>query len=163
MTAGIDFEVAGHLTAAVADLVTEMRADRDRRAKMAAAVWYVQTPAISFAGSAAPYNPPGWGPATGYAWAVQRITVTPVGDDDLLTVYRGHSSADANPQNALNQWGAGGTPDLATQPWHPGRTGLILMPDESLVFDGGLTSDTQYFANIDVIQLNLEQLPYFLL
>lgn len=163
MTAGIDLEVAGHLTAAVADLVTEMRADRTRRAKMAAAVWYVQAPSISFAGSAAPYAPPAWGPSTGYAWAVQRMTVTPIQSTDTLTVYRGHSTSDVNGQNALNEWGGGATPSLATQPWHPGRTGCILMDDESLVFAGSLTSATQYFVNIDVIQLNLEQLPYFLL
>ncbi len=91
------------------------------------------------------------------------MTVTPLGSTDLLTVYRGHTSADADGQNALNEWGGGATPSLATQPWHPGRTGLILMPEESLVFNGTLTSATQYFVNVDVIQLNLEQLPYFLL
>jgi hypothetical protein len=163
VTAGLDVNVTASLSASLGRLADEMAADRARRARLADSIWFVQAPAISFLGSAAPYAPPQWGPNTGYAWAVQRITVTPLGSSDLMTVYRGHSSADANGQNALNEWGGGTTPALATQPWHPGRTGLILMGDESLVFGGSLTSATTYFVNIDVIQLELTKLAYFLM
>jgi hypothetical protein len=46
--------------------------------------------------------------------------------------------------------------------WHPGRTGLILKPEETLTF-GGTFTGTGLFISFDVIQLHVSKLPYFLL
>lgn len=46
--------------------------------------------------------------------------------------------------------------------WHPGRTGLLLKPNQSLIIAGGTTGNT-YTVNVDVIQVTDDQLPRFLL
>lgn len=131
-----------------------------------------EAPGISFTGSQAPgglmgaYAPAQWGPSLGFTWAVQIITVGPLASGDTLAVYRGLSTSDNNPQRLKYEFsGANGT----WQAWSPGRTGLILHGGrEGLVFDPGisggtLTSATRYFVNIDVIQIEDQQFPYFLL
>lgn len=124
-----------------------------------------ETPGISFLGSqATPYSVPKWGPALGWSWFVQLVTIGPLGSGDTLAIYRGLTTADAKAQRKKNEWlGTNGT----WQTWTPGRTGFWLRGGkEGLVFDGGsgsLTSATQYYVNIDVIQVADPVLAPFLL
>lgn len=122
-----------------------------------------EAPAISFTGSQAPYVAPNWGPARGWSWFVQLVTVGPLGSGDTLALYRGKSTADNQLQRLKNEFaGTAG----AWQVWHPGRTGLQLVGGrDGLVFDGGsgtLTSGTRYFVNVDVIQVADAALTAFL-
>jgi hypothetical protein len=157
---GLTADFSLKLSASIDSMTAVMRADLKRKQDMAADVSYIETPALSFtslpfvAGS-------GWGPNTGFHWAVQRMTIAGLGaTTDYAIAYRGTASAHAVGNNALytfQELVAGGT---AT--WHPGRTGLILKGQESLVFGGTFTGTTG-FISIDVIQLTDAQLPYFLL
>jgi hypothetical protein len=145
--------------------------DREKQVReLAESVSAPEAPGISFTGASAAgglmgaYAPPQWGPTLGYIWAVQIITVGPLGTGDTLAIYRGLTSSDNNPQRLKYQFsGANG----AWQTWSPGRTGLVLHGGrEGLVFDPGsgtLTSATRYFVNIDVIQIEDKNFPYFLL
>jgi hypothetical protein len=148
------------LSAAITGLAGEMRAERERKRQLAADVWFVHAPAIQI--PALPAAGQAWGPNTGYCWAVQRITIAGFGaTTDFITAYRGLSPTDVQPQNALftfQETVAGG---VAT--WHPGRTGLILMPDEGLAFGGTFTGTSPAVVNVDVIQLTVAKLPYLLL
>jgi hypothetical protein len=140
-------------------LTSEMRADRMRKQQLAAEVAYIDAPAISF--GALPYAPAGWGPNSGYNWAIQRVTMSGFGaTTDYITVYRGNSTGFAVGAYALYTFQEAVSGGVAT--WHPGRTGLVLKGDESIVFGGTFTGTTAY-ANIDVVQLTDAQLPYFLL
>ena len=93
----------------------------------------------------------------GFTWAVQRLTVSGFASaTDTLSIYRGSSPADAAPNNLVNVL----SESLYT--WHPGRTGLLLKPNQTIVLGGG-TSGSTYTVNLDVIQVADTQLPYFLL
>lgn len=157
---GLEIDFNAQVSASINSLTAELRADRHRKERLAADVAFIETPPISF--TAVPYAAAGWGPNTGFNWAVQRITMSGFGaTTDFVTAYRGTHTAAALGNNALftfQEAVAGGT---AT--WHPGRTGLVLVGDESLVFNGTITGGGTFFANIDVIQLTDTQLPYFLL
>jgi len=161
---GADLSVFAQLSASLGSVAAELRAERQWRERMAAECWYVQAPAITLpAGSPFTYSPPLWGPNTGFAWAVQRITFFPgVGGDesDNVTIYRGHSPLDVQQQNALNTL-AQPSGFVAAVAWHPGRTGLILMPDESLVFSGTITTGAA--VSVDVIQVTTAMLSQFLM
>jgi len=159
LSPAIEADVSARIWASLDGLVTEMRAERKRMQDLAAEIAYISAPAIAF--TAVPYAPPGWGPNTGYNWAVQRITLSGFGaTTDYITAYRGNSTAHAVAAQALYTFQeavAGGA-----SAWHPGRTGLVLKGDESIVF-GGTFTGTQMVASIDVIQLTDAQLPGFLL
>ena len=159
-TPGLEINLAAQLAASIDGLAAAMDKDRRRKEQLAADVAFIETPPITF--TAVPYAPSGWGPNTGFNWAVQRITISGFGaTTDYVTVYRGTSTAQAVGNNALNtiqEAVAGGV-----GAWHPGRTGLVLTGDESLVFGGSISGGGTFFANIDVIQLTDAQLPYFLL
>jgi hypothetical protein len=162
-TPGLEIDFAAAISASIDGLTAEMRADRRRKQDLAADVAYIETPPINFAATALPYTPgPGWGPNVGYNWAVQRITVGGFGaTTDYLTAYRGTTTAHAGAgQNALYTFQEAVAGGVST--WHPGRTGLILKGQESLAFNGSITTGP-FFVNIDVIQLTDAQLPYFLL
>jgi hypothetical protein len=156
---GIEADVGVGLHVALGNLVSEMEAERRRKERLALDVSYVTAPAVS--GAALPFATADWGPKAGWVWAVQRITVAGFGaTSDFVIAYRGNSTADADPANALftfQEAVAGGT-----STWHPGRTGLILRGRESLVFGGTLTSSTVVIS-CDVVQLADSKLPYFLL
>jgi hypothetical protein len=157
---GLEINFAAQVAASIDGLTTELRADRRRKENLAADVSYIETPALSF--TAVPYAAgPAWGPNTGFSWAVQRITIAGFGAlADYITAYRGTSTAFTVGNNALYTFQEAVVGGVST--WHPGRTGLILKGEESLVF-GGVFSGTIAFVNIDVIQLTDAQLPYFLL
>lgn len=159
---GLEINFAANVSASIDGLTAELRADRRRKQDLAADVAYIETDAITFTTSTTlPYMKSGWGPNTGYAWAVQRMTVSGLGaTSDFLTVYRGSSTAHAQGQNALFTFQEAVAGGVAA--WHPGRTGLVLKAEESLVFNGTITTGP-FFVNVDVIQLTDAQLPYFLL
>lgn len=156
---GIEASANAGLHLAVGNLVSELRAEAQRKARLAADVSYIKTPGQSFA--SLPGTTSNWGPGIGYCWAVQRITVAGFGaTTDFVIAYRGNSNTDAIPMNALftfQETVAGGT-----STWHPGRTGLVLTGDESLVF-GGTFTGTACVISIDAIQLTNEKMAYFLL
>jgi hypothetical protein len=160
----VDVSAFAALSASLDGFTAEMRAARLMQARAAADCWYVEAPAIGPLPIGAPfsYAAPGWGPNTGYCWAVQRITVQGFGaDSDNVIIYRGHTVADIQPQNALYELPAPGYLGVVT--WHPGRVGLVLMPDESLVFSGTLSAGANAAISIDVIQVTLANLPALLL
>lgn len=156
---GIEADASVGLHIAVGNLVSELQAEARRKAQLAADVAYISPGAISLA--SLPVAEADWGPAKGWVWAVQRITVAGFGaTSDFVIAYRGTSTTDAVAANALftfQEAVAGGT---AT--WHPGRTGLVLRGDESLVFGGTITGSAGV-VSIDAIQLAISKLPYFLL
>lgn len=93
----------------------------------------------------------------GFTWAVQRISIAGIGaSPDTISLYRGAAPSAVVPQNFLN------TLSAAVPAWHPGRTGLLLKPNQSLVIAGGTTGNT-YTVNVDVIQVTDDQLPRFLI
>ena len=158
---GIEADATVGLHIALGNLVSEMTAERMRKERLALDVSYLSAPAVS--SGVLPFATPQWGPASGWAWAVQRITVAGFGaTTDFIIAYRGNNAnSDSVPDNALftfQEAVAGGT---AT--WHPGRTGLVLRGEESLVFGGTLTGGGQLVVSCDVIQLSMAKLPYFLL
>ena len=158
-TPGLDIDLSAQISASINGLTTELRRDRLRKENLAADCSYIETPPIYF--NAVPYAAAGWGPNTGFSWAIQRVTVAGLGaTTDFLTVYRGTAAAAAAGNNALYTLQEAVAGGVAT--WHPGRTGLILKADESLVFAGTFTGTT-CFVNIDAIQLTDANLPYFLL
>lgn len=156
---GLEADASVGLHIAVGNLVSELQAEARRKAQLAADVSYVSAPAISL--SSLPVATANWGPGKGWAWAVQRITIAGFGaTTDFVIAYRGNSTTDAIGANAtftFQEAVAGGT-----STWHPGRTGLVLRGDESIVFGGTITG-TACVASIDVIQLAESKLPYFLL
>lgn len=158
---GLEINFAAAVSASIDELTAELRADRRRKQDLAADIAFVEAPPITF--TALPAIATGnWGPNTGYSWAVQRITLSGFGaTTDYVTAYRGTTTAATVGNNALftfQEAVAGGT-----STWHPGRTGLVLKAEESLVFGGSVSGGGTFFANIDVIQLTDAQLPYFLL
>lgn len=137
------------VVAALGSVAAELREANMRRRQLAASLWPVHTPAVPL-GSLPTLRSADGGPNTGYFWAVQRITVGPIGaSTDLITVYRGASANDVQPQNALNSFYS--SQAGAFVPWHAGGKGLILMPDESLIFAGVITGASPV-ANIDAHQ-----------
>lgn len=159
MTAELEFSAG--LSASIGDLAAELRAQRRQAAARAGDCWYIQPPAILLpAGSPYVFAPQQWGPSTGYCWAIQRLTFSSPTDTDNVTVYRGHTAADVSPMNALNTLAQPGY--LAAVTWHPGRVGLLLMPDESLVFSGTIASG-QAVISCDAIQVTSANLPALLL
>lgn len=126
--------------------------------RQAAELWYIEIPAVQFAGSGAPFLKALWGPNTGYAWAINRLTVGGLGGTDSMLVYRGYSgAADVQPQNLV------GPPLTAAAPnMFPGKSGLILMPEQSLVFAGTLTGASIYTVSGNAVQVTLDRLSRFM-
>lgn len=142
-----------------------MREQQRQRDEIANCIWSMTAPVIPLislpvSGKAAA----DCAPKTGFVWVVQRIVVGPLGAaTDLLTVYRGHTTADAVPQNALNSFNAGANNVAGSfVNWHPGGKALVLKAGETLVFAGTITG-TAPAASAEVIQVTETKLPLFLL
>lgn len=101
-------------------------------------------------------------PDTGFAWAVQRVTVaglTGGATPDVVSLYRGPGAAAAQTNDNLLTVVTGASPT-----WHPGRTGLILQEGERVTVAGsGLTATGQITLTGEVIQMEQWLLPHFLL
>jgi hypothetical protein len=149
------------LVAAVSANTAALAAAERRKDSMFNAVSAFTPQAASF--GALPYAIPAdaFGPKDGFAWAVQRVTVSGFGaTSDLITIYRGGSLVEVQPQNALFTFAISAAGAVAT--WHPGRTGLVLKGNERLALGGTFTGTTG-FISYDVIQVRADQLPWFLL
>lgn len=164
MTAEVDIHAdlsvaLGRLTADVAAL----RAEGKRR-WTAADIWRTiqgTTPLSAPGGTFALPQVMDEGPSTGYAWAIQRITIAGLGaTTDQVTVYRGASVAEALLQNALFTFTVPVVGAVST--WHPGGKGLLLVNDEALVFGGTLTG-TGAIVNVEAVQMTLACLPDYLI
>lgn len=154
-----ELELSARLCAATERLADQFAARQDLADRMATGIYWV--PAPGFPLSTLPYVPPSnGGPGLKFCWAVQRVTVGPVGaTSDAVTVYKGRSSVDIAPQNALSTFsGAVG----AFPSWTPGRTGCVLMPGESLIVGGTITGSNPVLS-WDVLVMDLDMLPLFLL
>jgi hypothetical protein len=151
-------QMAGRHPRAAEDDTTAIAGGHIASPAQAAELWPIELPAVQFIGSAAPAIKALWGPNTGYAWAIQRLTVGGLGGTDSLLVYRGYSgAADVQPQNLV------GPPLTAAAPnMFPGKSGLILMPDQSLVFGGTLTGASTYTVSGNAVQVTLDRLSRFL-
>jgi hypothetical protein len=159
-TPGLEIDLSAAISASISGLAAELRADRKRKEDLAADVAFIEAPPITF--TSLPASQSGWGPNTGFNWAVQRVTISGFGaTTDYVTAYRGTFTAQTTGNNALYTFQEAVAGGAAT--WHPGRTGLVLKGEESLVFGGSISGGGTFYANIDVIQLTDAQLPYFLL
>ena len=102
------------------------------------------------------------GPPDGYAWAVQRLTVgglTAGATPDSAAFYRGVASSKAVDPALLLATVNGNLPF-----WHPGRTGFMLQPGESIIAAGlGTVAATQVSLTGEIIQMEQWLLPHFLL
>lgn len=98
------------------------------------------------------------GPNTGYAWAVQSLSVAGLGSADTASLYIGPATATAVAPNNFKQAFTAAAPA-----WQPGRTGLILNQGDTLVLAGtGLTSPLVTLTG-QVIVMESWLLPLFLL
>lgn len=169
MSAGFDFSMHASLDAMAGAVRNPYAADDDAAARgisagqvasplQAAELWPIEVPAVQFAGSAGPFLKALWGPNTGYAWAITRLSCNGLAGSDLMLIYRGYSgAADVQPQNVA-------APPLtpAAPTIFPGKNGLILMPDQGLVFGGTLTGATVYTISGNAIQVTVDRLSRFL-
>ena len=159
---GIEADIGVGLHVALGNLVNEMTAERQRKERLALDVSYITAPGTSF--SALPGATADWGPKRGWAWAVQRITVSGfAATTDFVTAFRGTSTSDTVPAHALFTFQEAVAGGVST--WTPGRTGLILRGRESLVFGGTFTGSVAapLVISVDAVQLAEAKLPYFLL
>lgn len=163
----LDASVFADLSLALKSNTAAIREAEQRKRAMAAAVAYVPAPAIIFPPAVLPFAPPAdqFGPAAGWNWAVQALRVVGFGAaTDFINVYRGTSSAHAQPQNFLQTFAPVAAANLVAPPWHPGGNGLILkgQGQDGLVFAGTFTG-TLCVVSADVVQVTDEMLPEFLL
>jgi hypothetical protein len=175
VTGGAGVSVDASLSLAVGSLTGELRADRERKQRLAQAIQFIPGITLPFA-TPGLANPEKLGPKPGFAWAVQRTLITGA-DTDETALYRGNSVADIQAQNILNGWTAwsstAATGASAFQGmtfadgagvwfavWHPGGKGLILNFGDSVVVG---TNSAAGVLVLDVIQIEVSQLPYYLL
>ena len=98
------------------------------------------------------------GPNTGYAWAVQSLSVAGLATGDTASLYIGPAvAATVQPNNFVQQF----TPSAPS--WQPGRTGLVLNPGDTLVLAGSSLTSTLVTLTGRVIIMELWLLPEFLL
>lgn len=154
-----ELDMSARLCAGIEDLAAKMAARQDFLDRLSRAVHWVPAPAMPL--SALPYVPPAnGGPGMNFAWAIQRVTVGPIGaTSDAVTIYKGRSVVDVAPQNALFTFsGAAG----AFPVWTPGHSGAVLQQGESLIAAGAITGTNPVLC-WDVIILDIDILPLFLL
>jgi len=165
------------LSASLGTIATAMAKEQERARQLAGDIQYVPGIAMAFSSPGAA-NPALMGPRTGFAWAVQHVMVAAAADTDAVALCRGTQQTDGNNANTLLQaWVGGGNSNVVSisgfngltyaygsgtwmGAWHPGRTGLILQWGESLVVESGTASGVLV---VDVIQMSVKTLPYFLL
>lgn len=103
------------------------------------------------------------GPTTGFFWAIQRVTIGPIGaTTDQLHVYKSRISVEQQPQTALNTLTGASSAAGAFLNWTPGRTGALLMPDERLGLAGTVTG-TNPVMNWEVVQGEMWALPLYVM
>jgi hypothetical protein len=146
---------------AALDLLSNRLAERqDFMTRLADAFWQMPVPPLPL--TSLPVNRPDTGPMTGYFWAVQRITVGPIGTTtDSIHIYKSHSTVEQQSQTALNTLTGATSAPGAFLTWNPGRTGCLLLPDEKIGASGTITGPLPTL-NWEVIQGEMWALPLFL-
>lgn len=98
------------------------------------------------------------GPASGYVWAVQRLTVAGLASGDTISFYKAPgSSAGIQATTFINSV-------TSTAPmWSPGRTGLILFNGDTVIAAGTSLTATTVTLTGEIIQLENWIVPQFLL
>jgi len=92
------------------------------------------------------------GPNDGYVWAIQAVNVQGIAGSDQIGLYKAPSIALALPQLQRGPVFTAGSPF-----WHPGKTGFLLLPKESIVLAGigNLATTTSVFLSGTAINLPL--------
>lgn len=156
---GAEVDAGAGLTVAVGRLITVLEEQRRAEQRMYECIFskVLLPQAVAVAGAA--FTLQGAGPGTGYAWAVQRVTVAGLAAADVASLYRGPGTSSAQTADNLLTTVTGASPT-----WHPGRTGLILQEGERVTAAGtGLTATGQITLTGEVIQMEQWLLPHFLL
>jgi hypothetical protein len=158
-----ELELSARLCAATERVADLMQSRQDQTDLLARSVNWVPAPSIPL--NALPVVQSNAGPEAApaplaFCWAVQRVTVGPIGaTSDAVTLYKGRSKADVLSVNALHTFtGAAGT----YADWEPGRTGCILKPNESIIAAGTITGANPVLS-WDVLIIDQDALPLFLL
>jgi hypothetical protein len=167
MTAPSEVEHASELglilrvCASLDGVSAELRARQEWIERLASAIWQMPVPVLPL--TSLPVNRPDTGPTTGYFWAVQRITVGPIGAvTDLIHVYKSRSTPEQQTHQALQTLTGVNSAAGAFLTWNPGRTGCLLLPDEKIGATGTITG-TNPVLNWEVVQGEIWALPLFLL
>lgn len=109
---------------------------------------------------------PASGGAPKLAWSATAAAVgnasiyglTAASAQDVLSIYKGTSPQGAQPQNAIDTLlGNNGY----AQPVHIGTKGIILRPDESLIFAGTALAASTYYVNVDGIQVTSDKISEY--
>ena len=152
--------IAVRLCAALDGLGAQMQQRQEWVDRLAGAIWQMPPPPIPL--TSLPVNRPDTGPTTGYFWAVQRITIGPIGaTTDLIHLYKSRLSVEQQSQTALATLAGTSSAAGAFLTWNPGRSGCLLLPDERVGVAGTITGANPVL-NWDVIQGELWALPLFL-
>lgn len=126
-----------------------------RRARLAQAVRFLDPAPVLYTvtgGALVQSNTDLPGPNDGYFWAVQRLNVTGIGGNDVIALYKGPGTPSAVQQQA-------GPLFTAAAPfYHPGKTGLLLNPKESLALQasGALAATSQVYLTMTVLNIAAE-------
>ena len=152
--------VTARMCVALDKLTGRLAERQDYLEKLASTIWQAPMPAIPL--TTLPVNRPDTGPTVGYFWAVQRITVGPIGSTtDAIHLYKSHSTVEQQSQTALNTLTGVTSQPGAFLTWNPGRTGCVLLPDEKLGASGTITGALPSL-NWEVIVGEIWALPLFL-
>jgi hypothetical protein len=152
--------ISVRLCAAMDGLCAQLQRRQEWIDRLAGAFWQMPVPPIPL--GSLPINRIDTGPTTGYFWAIQRITVGPIGaTSDLVHLYKSHTGNEQQPQTALNTLAGTNSAAGAFLTWNPGRTGCLLLPDERVGVAGTITGANPVM-NWEVIQGELWALPLFL-
>lgn len=152
--------IAVRLCAAMDGVSAQMQRRQEWIDRLAAAIW--QTPVDPIPLGSLPVNRVNAGPTTGYFWAIQRVTVGPIGaTSDLVHLYKSRQTGEQQPQNALNTLAGTNSAAGAFLTWNPGRSGCLLLPDERVGVAGTITGANPVMS-WEVVQGELWALPLFL-
>lgn len=157
---GLTLDLSAELCAAINGNTTALRESERRKQAMAAGVSSFRPPSFQV-GTTLPAFAPDWGPAPGWSWAVQTMSVEGLGTSDQLNLYIGSSKASAVLGNGRFTFTVTAAGAIST--YGPGRTGMVLSGkgQDSLAFSGSVAAAVT--VNTEVIQVADAQLPYFLL
>jgi len=98
------------------------------------------------------------GPRSGYAWAVQRITIGGLATNDSVSIYKGPGIAQTvDPTNLVTVVTA------AAPTWAPGRTGCMIFPGDTLIAAGTGLAASAITLTGEIIQMEQWIVPQFLL
>jgi hypothetical protein len=152
--------ISVRLCAALDGVAAQLQQRHDWLEKLAGAYWEVSPDPIPL--GSMPALRVNAGPTTGYWWAVQRITIGPIGaTTDLIHVYKSRVSAEQQPQTALTTLTGAASAAGAFLTWTPGRAGCLLHSEEKIGLSGTITG-TNPVMSWDVVQGETWALPFYI-